>query len=928
MKSMIIFMCFCMFYPLNAQDKKLLEVTSLKCENLVNPVGIDSRNPVLSWQLKSDARNVMQSAYRILVSDDPDVLASDKGNIWDSRKVNSNQSILVTYNGHILRPATTYYWKVMVWDASGNASGWSGPATWQVGLPDPSDWGNAQWICYEEMPSSMRIVPGVHLGGNALGHKGLQRPVIPLFRKEFETERQIQSATLFMTGLGQYEVYLNGNKIGQSFLSPGWTHYDKTILYNAYDITENLKTGKNVIGTVVGNGFYYVNRERYRKLVIAYGAPKMICKLIIRYADGTEKTIVSGKDWKTFPSPVTYTSIFGGEDYDARMEQNGWTSPGYDDSCWKSVIIAVKPPGTLKAEQGYPLEVKDVIATKQIHQLSEDKYLYDFGQNASGIFELKVTGRKGEVIRLLPGELIHENKEINQNATGRWHYYTYTLKGGGTETWRPRFTYYGFRYIQVEGATPAGSPASDSLPGIVELKMLHTRNAASKNGTFHCSNELFNRIYALINWAIKSNLQSVVTDCPHREKLGWLEQTYLMGASISYNFDVYHLYCKLVDDMMDAQTAEGLVPGIAPEFVLFDGGFRDSPEWGSASVILPWQVYQWYGDMSLIEKAWPMMVRYVEYLSGKAVDHMLMHGLGDWYDLGPERPGNAQLTPVALTATSIYYYDLMLLSEMADLLHKTKEKDHYARLAEEVRMAFNREFFDNAHNTYSTGSQTAMAMPLCLGLVDPVHREKVFSNLVDSIIANDKALTAGDIGFHYLVRALTEGGASQLLFDMNNRDDVPGYGYQLKKGATALTESWPALEIVSNNHLMLGHLMEWFYGGVGGIRQDEQSTGFRSIIIQPAVVGDLTSATTSFESPYGTIQTSWKMTEGDFSLKVNIPVNTTASVYLPLKVHSRVYENGVPVEQAKDITHLGTGNGMAIYRTGSGNYDFLVFEKR
>ncbi len=928
MRILIITLCIISFSSLNARDKNLLHLTNLKCENFTNPIGIDSPNPRFSWQIKSDARNVTQSAYRILVSDKPEKLVSDNGNIWDSKKVKSGQSILVYYLGIPLEPAKKYYWKVMMWDASDNPSGWSERASWQMGLLNTSDWGEARWICYEEMPASMRIVPGVHLGGHNLGHKGLQRPVIPLFRKEFTTDKVIKSATLYISGLGHYEAYINAEKIGRSSLSPGWTDYDNTILYNTYDVTGEIREGVNAIGAIVGNGFYNINRERYRKLVIAYGNPKMICILSIRYEDGSDKNIVSGSDWKTFPSPILYSSIYGGEDYDARLEQEGWKSPGYDDSCWKTAVIAGDPGGNLVPESDYPVGVKEIIEAEQIIRLSEDKFLYDFGQNASGIFELNVTGEKGQVIKLLPGELIKNNNEVNQNATGRWHYYTYTLNGDGTETWRPQFTYYGFRYIQVEGAVPAVKQASGILPVIRDLKMLHTGNTSPRSGTFYCSNDLFNRIYALINWAIQSNLQSVITDCPHREKLGWLEQTFLMGPSVNYNFEIYHLYDKLIGDIRDAQTGEGLIPDIAPEYVLFEEGFRDSPEWGSASVILPWLVYHWYGDMSVIEKAWPVMVRYVEYLSAKAKNQILNHGLGDWYDLGPERPGNAQLTPVALTATAFYYYDLKLLSKMAGLLQKTAEKERYARRADEVRTAFNKKFFDTENKVYSTGSQTSMAIPLCMGIVEPQYRERVFSNLVDSIKANDKALTAGDIGFHFLVQALADGGASQLLYEMNSRDDVPGYGYQLRKGATALTESWPALEVVSNNHLMLGHLMEWFYSGIGGIRQEEQSVGFRNIIIKPAVTGDLTSAKTSFESPYGTIQTDWMLKEGNFRMKVTIPPNTTASVYLPADTNSQVYENSLPAAQSEDIRFIKSENGNAIYHTGSGNYDFLVFEKK
>ena len=911
-----------------ARDGILLKVSGLKCENFVNPIGIDITHPRLSWQITSERRNVLQSAYRILVSEDPDKLASGVGEIWDSKKVKSDQSILIRYDGNILKSSTIYYWKVMVWDNSENASEWSETAAWQTGLLSHTDWKGAEWICFEDMPASMRIVPGIHGNGNDLGNKGLQRPVIPYFRKAFSVSKKIKSATLYISGLGQYDAWINGNKAGKAFLAPGWTDYDKTIFYNTYDVTGYLQHGENVIGAIVGNGFNNIDRERYRKLVIAFGTPKMICRLQIRYADGSTENIISDSSWKTSSSPVTYTSIYGGEDYDGRLEQAGWNETGFDDSCWKDVIIAESPRGTLKPETDYPVAVMDTIVVKDLYRISDDRYLYDFGQNVSGIFEISVSGKKGQVIRLLPGELINNDKTINQNATGKWHYYTYTLNGERVETWQPKFTYYGFRYMQVEGAVSESDAISDSLPAIVELKMLHTRNSSPPNGTFECSDKLFNSICHLINEAVRSNLQSVLTDCPHREKLGWLEQTYLMGSSVNYNFDIYHLCNKLIRDMEDAQTAEGLIPSIAPEYVLFEGAFRDSPEWGSASVIMPWLIYKWYGDPKVMEEAWPMMVRYVEYLSDKAEDHILAYGLGDWYDLGPQRPGFAQLTPVSLTATATYYYDLKLLSEMAELLGKTNEENNYAEQAELVRTAFNNKFFDKDKMIYATGSQTAMAMPLCMGIVESKYRDKVFLNLVDSIDLHDKALTAGDIGFHYLVKALTEGGASQLLFDMNNRDDVPGYGYQLKKGATALTESWQALESVSNNHLMLGHLMEWFYNGLGGIRQEVKSAGFRNIVIKPATAVDLSHVKTDFNSPYGIIHSEWKISNGNLYMDIRIPANTTAEIYIPSEPGSQIFENNTPISQIKEIRFLREENGYTVLKAGSGSYKFMVVSKK
>jgi hypothetical protein len=905
-----------------AQDQT--KVNNLKCENLINPIGIDILRPNLSWQIHSEARNLTQSAYRILVSDDINALSRNEGNVWDSKKIKSGNSIMVPYGGKFLQSTKKYFWKVMVWDGSGKSSAWSEISSWQMGLLNPEDWGNAKWIGMEDFPESMAVVPGIHGNGDNLNHKGIQRPTIPLLRKEFEAIWEIASATLYISGLGQYECYINGKKIGNSFLSPGWTNYDKTVLYNSYNVTGNIKPGLNVIGAILGNGFYNINRERYRKLVISYGMPKLLCRLKIEYTNGEIEFIESGNIWKAAPSPINYTSIYGGEEYDARLEQLNWDTPGFDESCWKNAILVSAPNGKLTSEMTHPVTIKESLEVQNVQQLSQGKYLYDFGQNASGIVELKVKGKKGQVVRLVPGELITENGEANQRATGRWYYYTYILKGDGVETWRPRFTYYGFRYVQVEGAAPDTARSKDDFAQIVDLKLLHNCNSTPRIGSFQCSNELFNRIEPLIDWAIRSNMQSVLTDCPHREKLGWLEQTFLMGNSINYNYDTYNLYRKIIQDMMDGQTEDGLVPSIAPEYVVFEGGFRDSPEWGSASIILPWLLYKWYGDTKTMQETWPMMIKYIEYLSKKANNHILSHGLGDWFDIGPQRPGFAQLTPIEVTATSIYYYDLKLLSQMAGLMNKKTEKEHFSNWAEEVRKAFNSKFFDPVRGVYSNGSQTAMSMPLCFGMIDEKYHDRILTNLVDSIRKNNKALTAGDIGFHYLVEALANNGYSQLLFEMNNRDDVPGYGFQLKKGATALTESWQAHENVSNNHLMLGHILEWFYSGIGGIRQDENSIAYKNIIIKPAIIGDLTNAKTTFESPYGAISTDWKKESASFSININIPGNTSAMVYLPAKEGQTISEKNIPINQLKEIKFVQSQAGYLIYKVGSGSYNFSV----
>lgn len=903
---------------------QVLQAVNLRTDHKTDPVGT-SISPALSWEIIASQRGCMQTMFQLQIMEDSTLTGTKD----TSARISVSQSYNVGAHlaGRPVLPAHKYYWRVRVWDNHGNVSAWSAAASFTTALAGRQDWGQAQWIGYEDIPDSMRVVPGVHSGGGKFyeKHKARQRPVVPLFRKEFQVDDRIKSALLFISGLGQYEVNLNGEKLGDNFLAPGWTDYDETVLYNTYDVTDKLKTGGNALGVIVGNGFFNVNKERYKKLSIAYGMPRMICKLIITYADGTVKHIVSGDDWKTAPSPVTFASIYGGEDYDARLEQKGWDQSSFNDAHWKRAIIVKAREKRLEPELDHPVKVMETLPVKTITQPQPGVYVYDFGQNASGIVELKVKGKKGQTVKLIPAELLNGNKLSNQKATGSPYYFLYTLKGDGEEIWRPRFTYYGFRYVQLEGAAP-DTAAGTSSPAITQLSFLHTRNAAPATGSFSCSNELFNRIHTLVQWAIKSNLQSVVTDCPHREKLSWLEQDYLMGNAIQHNYDISLLYRKLLDDMREAQTDSGLVPDIAPEYVFFDDngfGFRDSPEWGSACVILPWQLYKWYGEASF-SRTYATAGKYVKYLQSKAVNNILSYGLGDWYDNGPQQPGVTQLTPKALTATAVYYYDLVLLSKMGSMSGDPEGAKKAAALARKVRKAFNRQFFNPATTVYATGSQTAMAMPLCLGLVERRYRKAVFANLLDSIRQHGRKLTAGDIGFHFLVQALQEGGASQLLFEMNNRSDVPGYGFQLAKGATALTESWAALERVSNNHLMLGHLMEWFYTGLGGIRQQDRSIAYKEAIIAPEMPGDVSWVKTSYKTLFGVIISEWERTDDQLSFHIIIPPNVSALIKLPAGRGQTITEAGLPLNVHKDLKMKGYKDGRMVLKAGSGDYRFVV----
>jgi len=898
-----------------AQQK--VTISYLRCENTKDPLGVESRTPLLGWELSSSKYNVMQKAYRILVADNEATLDKNLGNIWDSKKVASNASINIFFAGKALEPAKKYFWKVQVWDNQETVSDWSKTATWQMGLLEAKDWKGAQWIGYEKLPDSNIIVPAAH--GNGKKAWGPGRDVLPMLRKDFTVQKSIKKATMFICGLGHFDFHLNGEKVGDHFLDPGWTKYDKHALYVTFDITDQVKAGKNTIGVMLGNGFYYIPRERYRKLTGAFGYPKMMCRMVVEYEDGTTENIISNDTWKTDKSPIFFSSIYSGEDYDANKEQPGWDKPNFNDANWKQAIVVDGPP-VLNSQMADPVKVMETFEPKKITKIAVDTFVYDLGQNASGIPSITVKGKKGDTVRIVPAELINPDGTVNQRATGRPTYFTYILKGDDEETWEPQFTYTGFRYLQVQQAVPKDEPNPNKLPIVLDLEGLHIRSAANRAGEFRTSSDLFNKTEKLIDWSIKSNMVSIFTDCPHREKLGWLEEAHLVGASIRYNYDIANLCKKVINDMRMSQTAEGLVPEISPEFVQFEDPFRDSPEWGSNSIIMPWYVYQWYGDKQVLTESYNMMQKYITYLQSKANNHILTQGLGDWYDLGPKPLGVSQLTPKGVTATAMYYYDLTILEQIANLLGKPKDAIAYKQLGAQVKAAFNTTYFNDTTKQYGTGSQAANAMAIYMKLVEPKNKAAVLENIIKDLRSRNNALSAGDIGYRYLLRVLDDEGRSDVIYDMNNRSDVPGYGYQLAKGATALTESWQALPTVSNNHLMLGHILEWFYSGLAGIRPAEDAVAFNKIDIRPEPVGDIDYAKASYHSPYGLIVSEWRKSEKGFILNVEIPVNTTATVYLPANKDSKISQNNRYLSEKTISEATFFKNGKRIMKLGSGNY--------
>ena len=832
---------------------------NLRCEWQAQPIAIQTATPRFSWMIvaQGNARQgIRQTAYRVIVASTKQAIARHAGEAWDSGKIDSPLTFQVVYGGKELTSSTLYYWAVMSWDESGSAK-WSAPSTFRTGLLYQKDW-TATWITAAVSPEGP--------------------PSMPLFRRELKVVKPVARAFVSVCGLGQYEMHLNGAKQGNALLAPGWTDYRKTVFYNTFDITSALHRGDNVLGVMLGNGMYNVEatKGRYTKFIGSMGPPKLLAQVQITFMDGSSLRIVSDHTWRTIQGPITFSNTYGGEDYDARMDQSGWDREGFKEKEWLEAQETEGPGGKLLSQQSPSIRIAQTLPSVKMTEPKPGVFVYDLGRNFSGWPEISAQGPRGSSVKLIAGELLDRDGLASQRSSGGPQWFTYTFKGQGIETWHPRFSYWGFRYVQVER-----QPASGVLPEVISLKGQFIHADAANTGQFETSNDLLNRTHLLIDAAIESNLQSILTDCPHREKLGWLEETHLLGSALMYDFDLATFFEKIVNDMADAQTNDGLIPDIAPEYVVFEEAFRDSPEWGSAFILDPWLAYEKYGDIEIIASHYDGMKHYAAYLASKATANILEYGLGDWYDIGPGEPGVSKLTSLGVTATATYYQDLVTLAESAKLLSKSQDEASFRSQAAAVRQSFNARFYTAETHVYDKGSQTDYAMPLVAGIAPEQDRPVIVDKLVADIKAHTNHVTAGDIGFHYVVKALMDNGRADVLFDMLSRTDAPSYGYQLKQGATTLTEAWDANALDSQNHFMLGHAEEWFYRGLAGIDFDLSRPDGRKLVFRPSPVGNLTSAKASYNSVFGQINSSWTRADGMFTLIVDVPPNLGASVQLP-----------------------------------------------
>jgi len=874
----------------------------LRCEQMRGPLGVDVEKPRLSWKLRAEdtaAHGLMESAYEVMVASSAEKLEKGDADLWDSGKVVAEGKSEAVYAGKMIGTMREAFWKVRSWDQADQPSAWSEPARWTMGVMNAAEW-KAKWIGAAEKTETV------------------------LLRGEIAVRPGLRRAVAAVCGLGQYEMSVNGKKVGDALLTPGWTNYKKTCLYDEMDVTAMLHEGNNALGMILGNGMYNVAKNgRYTKFVGTFGALKAIAQVRLEYADGTVEVVGTDERWRTSAGPITLSSIYGGEDEDARLEKKGWDEPDFNASAWPAAAVVEGPSGVLRGQSCAAPAIRafEVFQPGKRTTLASGAEVIDFGQNASQMPRITAHGAAGAMVRLIPGETLNaKTGAAEQGPGGGPSYWQYTLRGEGSETWFPKFFYRGYRYLQVErtAATNGELPVVDAVESVV----VHAD--AEPVGTFECSNELFNRIHTLVRWAQRSNMVSVLTDCPHREKLGWLEEDHLNGPALRYEFDLGRLFGKIENDMADSQLADGLVPNIAPEYTVFGpeatNAFRNSPEWGSAFLLVPWQQYEFTGDVELFRAHYEKMKRYVGYLESRAAGGIVNYGLGDWYDIGPKRPGVAQLTPKALTATAFYFADTEILGKVAGLLGKKEDAAEYAKKAAAIKQAFNEKFFDAGKEQYATGSQCANAIPLVMGLVEDAHRAAVLQAIVKDVQAHGNAFTAGDVGYRYLLRALADGGRSDVIFEMNNQSDKPGYGYQLKMGATSLTEAWNADPRSSQNHFMLGQIMEWFYHDLAGIQSD--GAGFRKIIIKPAMVGTMAWAKGSYMCPAGKIVSEWRREGEAMRMDVEIPVNTTAIVWIPAKEETEVTEDGKKVGTVAGIKVLG-GVGLFVQvEVGSGKWRF------
>lgn len=880
---------------------------------------------------------VVQAAFLLAADDQAAVYANGKL----AGRIRGADTVHFVDLADRLRPGTNTL--AVAVENHGGPAGWIGRLT--IVLDRGTTWFvpvNSSWRCARETPagwndpgfSDAHWVPARELGPLGIdpwGRHLIGQEPMPLFRREFVVSQPVRRALLHVCGLGHHEVYLDGRKVGDHFLDPPWTDYAKTVHYVTHDVTDRLRPGRHALGVMLGKGFFNTAADRRVHGVHRREPLRLGLQLHVWYRDGREEVVVSDPRWRTAPGPITHCTILGGEDHDARLEPAGWTRAGFDDRAWSPALPTNGPGGRLRAAFAPPLKEQEVFRPVRIDEPEPGVFVYDFGQNASAVPRLRIRGAAGQLVRLTPAEQRHGMSprrndgrgRVNPAGVGRPNYWQYTLRGDWVETWQPRFSYSGFQYLEVIGAVPRGHPNPRGLPVVEELVSVHVRNDARRVGRFECSEPLWNAIDRIIERAVQANLSHVLTDCPHREKLGWLEVPYLMGPAIAGRYDVASFYRKIARDCADAQQPDGSVPTVAPWYPRFGGAFDYTPEWGAAAVLVPWLLYRWYDDRSILAEQFETMRRFVDFMEQTSTNLVPRAGLGDWYDYGEETRGPSQFTPPELTAMATFYRCARVVADAAGVLGRAGDRERYAALAERIRAAFNREWFDGRSEYRHLGSpQCAHAMALVLGLVPEGCEAAVLERLLADIRQRGYQQTAGDVGHPYLLEALARFGRHEVIHAMTVRTNRGSYGFIVQNGWTTLPEAWDAETGASMNHCMLGHIQQWFMEHVAGIRADPEVPGGARWIVAPQLVGGLTWARAEHASIRGPVRVQWERRQNRFRLQVEVPPNTVAEVWVPASSAETVAESGQPATRAPGVRSLPVVGNRARFEVGGGRYRF------
>ena len=883
----------------------------LICEYVTDPVGVDISKPRFSWILESNQRGQMQSAYQILVASSEKNLNANTGDKWDSGKVTSDRSVNVAYEGSDLASGERCYWKVRCWDGDDNSGAYSAPAIFEMGLLEESDW-EGGWIGTDASISA------------------------PLLRKEFEIGNDVKNARAYISGLGWYELYINGQKVGDHVLDPATTDYAKRVLYATYDVTDMLSNGVNVIGVMLGNGWYsepgWPNQ---------YGdSPRLLMQMNVELADGSTMSVNTDHTWKASEGPITRNDLYGGETYNAMLEEPGWASAGHDDFAWGPAIAQGNPGGELKSQFMPPIKVNETIEPVELTNPKPGVYVYDLGQVFGGWARLRMKGPAGTkvAIRYADG-LLEETGLVNQE---HWHHHRghsyaetdfYILKGDGEEVYEPRFTYHPVRYVQVEGYP--GEPTMEDLEGRVVY------SAVDMSGDFQCSHSRANAIHRNTVWTVKNGLFGIPLDCLHREHWAWTDPATVAGSLYPRKY-MPAFWMKWLNDIKDAQRDDGAIPDVTPTYP----GDQSDPAWGGNYPIFVWYLHQYYDDNRILGEHYDGMKRWLDYLASISDGYFPTEGRFGDHMVPGDSPGMEEYlsteTPAPLVWTGYYYIDAVIVSRIAGMLGKTEDAKRYARLAAEIRDAFNSEWLDEDTNQYADGAQTANILAVVSGIVPEASKYGVMENVIKSIKEEYNGHHhTGNTGTTCLLDSLTEYGYGDVLFEIVTAPTYPSWGYMVEQGATTIWEAWGLDSRAGRpeSMIMWATVDEFFYNDLAGIKGPDyhgpgyMTPGFRDICIKPYVPDELEHASASIRTVRGMVSAGWKKTDNSLTLEVTIPVNSEAKVSVPriglanISVEEGgevVWKDGSYVSSVAGISSGSESDGYITFDVGSGSYSFKL----